>query len=515
MRVRGNHDRGIAETPRAEMDATDAFAADRIAPDDIAWLGALPETATIGGDVFLCHGTPTSDSTYWLEESSDPDGIVSPRPRADMAREAEGSTAGLMLCGHSHVPRLVRLDDGRLILNPGSVGRPGFGGAGSRHRIETGPPLRELRLGGARRRRPGPSPSAASPTTMPPPPTARPKTAWTTGPWRFAPAGFPGDTPGAPRYRGWRRKPRRRSRMTDPADLDRRRLGHLQPAGLGDGRRDGAPMAEASSGAGMNTLARDGFEPALLDLVGPWLRPDGVTTIIACGMVGARQGWIEAPYVATPCAPLHAEAMVRAPAADPRLSVHIIPGVSQAAPPDVMRGEETQIAGFLAGRPRFDGVLCLPGTHTKWVHVSAGEIVSFATFMTGEVFALLAGSSVLRHSVGSDEWSEADFAEAVEDAMARPEKFASRLFGLRAASLLENLRPERARARLSGLLIGLELAGSKPLLAGPRGRPDRRRRAWRGPTASGLALSGLEAEPQDAEAMTLAGLVAARFSVRA
>ena len=240
---------------------------------------------------------------------------------------------------------------------------------------------------------------------------------------------------------------------------------------------DGAPMAEASSGAGMNTLARDGFEPALLDLVGPWLALDGPTTIVACGMVGARQGWIEAPYVATPCAPLHAEAMVRAPAADPRLSVHIIPGVSQASPPDVMRGEETQIAGFIAARPRFDGVLCLPGTHTKWVHVSAGEIVSFATFMTGEVFGLLANSSVLRHSVGSDEWSDADFAEAVEDAMARPEKFA-----------VAPLRPAR------GLAAGEPAPGACPraalgaadrsgagrveaLLAGPRGGADRRRRA--------------------------------------
>ena len=74
---------------------------------------------------------------------------------------------------------------------------------------------------------------------------------------------------------------------------------------------ENAPSAEASSGAGMNTLARDGFEPALLDLVGPWLRTDGSTTIVACGMVGARQGWIEAPYVPTPCTPLHAEAMTR------------------------------------------------------------------------------------------------------------------------------------------------------------------------------------------------------------
>ena len=136
VRVRGNHDREVAETPRSEMDASDGFAADHLTREDIAWLGALPETATIGEDVFLCHGTPASDSTYWLEDGA-PDGTMRPRPRADVARETAGIEAGLMLCGHSHVPRLVRLDDGRLILNPGSVGRPGFGAGG----IEAGHPF--------------------------------------------------------------------------------------------------------------------------------------------------------------------------------------------------------------------------------------------------------------------------------------------------------------------------------------------------------------------------------------
>jgi len=74
--------------------------------------------------------------------------------------------------------------------------------------------------------------------------------------------------------------------------------------------------------------------------------------------------------------------------------MHILPGLKQDKNPDVMRGEETQIAGFLAGNPDFDGVLCLPGTHTKWVHISAKEIVSFQTVMTGELFALLSQNSV-------------------------------------------------------------------------------------------------------------------------
>ena len=72
-----------------------------------------------------------------------------------------------------------------------------------------------------------------------------------------------------------------------------------------------------------------------------------------------------------------------------------------------MRGEETQIAGLVAAEPGFDGVACLPGTHTKWAHVSAGEVVSFASYMTGEIFALLAGQSVLRKTLATDGWSDA------------------------------------------------------------------------------------------------------------
>jgi len=102
---------------------------------------------------------------------------------------------------------------------------------------------------------------------------------------------------------------------------------------------------------------------------------NGPTTVVACGMVGARQGWKEAPYVCVPC-PTLPNGFTHAPTQDANLLVHIIPGISQTKPADVMRGEETQITGFLARNPNWDGVICLPGTHTKWVHVSADEIVA-------------------------------------------------------------------------------------------------------------------------------------------
>jgi 2-dehydro-3-deoxygalactonokinase len=276
---------------------------------------------------------------------------------------------------------------------------------------------------------------------------------------------------------------------------------------------DGTPRARAESDRGMGTLDRDGFEPALLDLIDPWLG-SGTIDVVACGMVGSRQGWVEAPYAAVPSPPRRDAPFARAPTRDPRLRVHVLHGLKQDRPADVMRGEETQIAGFLAREPGFDGVACLPGTHSKWAHLSAGEVVAFASFMTGELFALLSRQSVLRHSVAAEGWSDADYAEAVEDTLSRPERMAARLFGLRAEALIADLAPERARARLSGLLIGTELAAARPywlgrevVLIGASGTT----RAY----AAALALTGLAPRILPATDMTLAGLAAARARLAA
>lgn len=270
----------------------------------------------------------------------------------------------------------------------------------------------------------------------------------------------------------------------------------------------GTPLAEARSDQGMGALTPPDFEPALLHLITDWIV--GPTDVIACGMVGARQGWIEAPYRPVPCAPLNGPLM-RAPAADPRLRVWIAPGLSQATPPDVMRGEETQIAGFLAQYSNWDGVICLPGTHTKWAHLSAGEVVSFQSFMSGELFALLTQQSVLRHAMPADNsaWDEAGFAEGLSDAQSRPERLAAQLFSLRAAGLLTDQSAGTARARLSGLLIGAELSAARPY--------------WLGQEVAILGDAGLSALYQaalstqgvaprlcPAKDMTLAGLTAAR-----
>ena len=269
---------------------------------------------------------------------------------------------------------------------------------------------------------------------------------------------------------------------------------------------DVGPLAEASSADGMGKLTPEAFEPALLRLISPWLTAP-TTPVLACGMVGARQGWREAAYRAVPCPPVAADGVLQVATSDPRITVNIAPGLSQDRPADVMRGEEVQIAGALALICGFDGVLCLPGTHSKWVQVSAGEVVSFQTFMTGELFALLSTQSVLRHGMAAGGWDDAAFDAGLSDALSRPDRLAASFFSLRAEALLHGLTAPQARARLSGLLIGAELAGAKPYWLGQNiilvGAS-----ALAASYARALAAQGVTAQSLDATACTLAGLTA-------
>jgi 2-dehydro-3-deoxygalactonokinase len=272
------------------------------------------------------------------------------------------------------------------------------------------------------------------------------------------------------------------------------------------------PLHHAESADGMGKLTRDQFEPALLRLIAPWLA-DVTTPVVACGMVGARQGWLEATYRAVPCPPIAPGDLSPVQTDDTRVRVMIVPGLQQPSPADVMRGEETQIAGALALMPDFDGVLCLPGTHSKWAHVSAGEVVSFQTFMTGEMFALLSQQSVLRHGMAGDGFDQAAFGLGVSDAFSRPEKIAARLFTLRAEGLLAGLSADVARARLSGLLIGSELAAAKPYWLGQRVvlvGAERLSASY----ARALAAQGVPSEALDATACTLSGLATAQGILR-
>ncbi|WP_204114457.1 2-dehydro-3-deoxygalactonokinase [Shimia biformata] len=272
----------------------------------------------------------------------------------------------------------------------------------------------------------------------------------------------------------------------------------------------GAVIANLRGAEGMSVLSPDQFAPVLeakLDQLGV---PDGVPAVI-CGMAGAAQGWVEAAYLPVPCAvtDLGAHAV---PAPGAQRPAHILPGLSQRAPDDVMRGEETQLLGLVQSSGGFDGTVCMPGTHTKWVTLKGGVVAGFSTAMTGEMFALLTRQSVLRHATGGGGWDTAAFSDAVADALEAPVSVPEALFSIRASSLLGALDAPRARARLSGFLIGAEIAAMRRYcLSGPVTLIGDD--ALAGLYRAALDIAGFDAVLTDADALTLTGLRTANAQI--
>ncbi|MGL3604985.1 metallophosphoesterase family protein [Rhizobium sp. G187] len=138
--VRGNHDRYLIEHAAGDMHEWEADAYSQLSQAHVDWLRAMPFETVWRDTAYLCHATPKDDNTYWLEDVS-AQGHVHMRGRAEIEAWAAGIACPLILCGHTHVPRMVRLADGRLIVNPGSVGGPGYrDDAPYPHKLETGTP---------------------------------------------------------------------------------------------------------------------------------------------------------------------------------------------------------------------------------------------------------------------------------------------------------------------------------------------------------------------------------------
>jgi len=119
--VRGNHERILIDNPPEALGLVDRFAQEQMEVRHRIWLNNLPQNMALLNDIFLCHGTPTSDDEPWLDSWWDGRTVTTP-DEATVAAKAEGFDYPVMLCGHTHMPRAVRLKDGRLIVNPGSVG---------------------------------------------------------------------------------------------------------------------------------------------------------------------------------------------------------------------------------------------------------------------------------------------------------------------------------------------------------------------------------------------------------
>lgn len=230
----------------------------------------------------------------------------------------------------------------------------------------------------------------------------------------------------------------------------------------------GEALAESRGGEGMlHCAGGPGFAPVLDDHLARLGAPKGAPVLI-CGMAGARQGWIEAPYIETPTRldALH-EGAIRVEASG---DIRILPGVAQAEAdrPDVMRGEETQLLGVT--EPDYTGLVCIPGTHSKWVRIEDGRLVEFSTYMTGELFSVIAQHSILAHAVepGAAPVDSPAFRDGLGAVTAMPTGLTASLFRLRAAQLLGFEQRADGAARLSGLLIGTELTDAMRRHGSPR-----------------------------------------------
>ncbi len=139
--VRGNHDRYLIDRDVSDMEISDSVAYRQMSKAHLDWIRTLPTSLVYREEAYLCHATPDDDNLYWLEQVS-PEGLVSLKPIEAIEALAAGIDQPLILAAHSHIPRMVRLRDGRLIVNPGSVGCPAYDDvAPYPHKVEAGHPL--------------------------------------------------------------------------------------------------------------------------------------------------------------------------------------------------------------------------------------------------------------------------------------------------------------------------------------------------------------------------------------
>lgn len=226
---------------------------------------------------------------------------------------------------------------------------------------------------------------------------------------------------------------------------------------------EGAILGESRSREGMTTAREVGFS-AVLDKHLSQVGAPGDAPVIMCGMVGAKQGWVEAGYIDVPAKLSDISGKAVSVPASSR-DVRILPGLAQrdVNAADVMRGEETQLLGCAESMKNSDCLIAMPGTHSKWVRVVRHEVLGFSTFMTGELFDIISKQSILQHAVkdsGGFDGAHPAFIAALRAGYKEPELATNRLFSIRARGLLFSLTPTDAEATLSGMMIGLELAGA-------------------------------------------------------
>jgi 2-dehydro-3-deoxygalactonokinase len=228
-------------------------------------------------------------------------------------------------------------------------------------------------------------------------------------------------------------------------------------------------VLESRTGTGVGSLRGD-VECAFSDLVEGWESRHGKLPAVLCGMVGSTIGWREVPYVACP-ARLDSIAAKSLRFESGGREIVIAPGLfcqNRLRAPDMMRGEETQILGALRSDPSLAAgrhLLCMPGTHTKWVSLKDGVVEQFQTALAGELFDILRRYSILVSAASMTEIAGGDeFIRALDQTRMFPDaELVHLLFEVRSRQLRGELKPQGAAAYLSGLIIGRDVSGAKRL----------------------------------------------------
>jgi len=226
---------------------------------------------------------------------------------------------------------------------------------------------------------------------------------------------------------------------------------------------NGACLAETNGAFGILNVADGNFDAVYLRLCAGWQREFGPLPVVASGMIGSRQGWLEAPYVPCPATPVEIAACLVSLQASDGARIHIVPGLScrnAQGTPDVMRGEETQLLGVIDTGG--NALWVLPGTHSKWTRSAGGTIDGFATYMTGELYALLREHSILGRLMPAGPHAEpqADpvaFQRGVSYGLSADAELARMLFSVRTLGLFGEVPIEGLADYLSGLLLGTEV----------------------------------------------------------
>lgn len=274
--------------------------------------------------------------------------------------------------------------------------------------------------------------------------------------------------------------------------------------------RAGGVMECYDGGSGVTGRDHRSLVLQLREIVLPLRAKAGEIPVLLSGMIGSRHGLAEARYCECPAglATLAANLQALDSAILPRC--WLVPGLRGATPrgdPDVMRGEEVQIFGWLAmtDRSNATGLMILPGTHSKWVEIDGGHVSRFATALSGELFALLSAHGSLASLIGSrdeDDFDYGAFHDEIESASPR-HHLTHALFTLRARALTGGLPTSELRSRLSALLVAHEAEGMLEMFRAPLqtvlvGAAELSRLYQSALAAKGVAAIGADGDEQSA-----------------